>query len=194
MSYVPTIKPVENTRRFSLGMLGLNEKLTMSKLRRSSLASTCASKLQGAKQHEQGDRRSHQATPPSSLRNRFKKFYTHSLSTRSTASIQTCEDTYQPKKSSMHSTESQKLDEKMSHGYWQPEFPDVSIHLTCPHCNKQVQSITRRVNGRLIWISSFLLLLSTIVCACVPCCIPWLKDVQHFCPECHARVGKHRRW
>jgi hypothetical protein len=164
----------------------------MSNMRRSSLASTCASKLQGVKQHEQGGRRrSHQATPPSSLRNRFRKFYTSSSSTRSTDSIQTRQDTCHTAKSSI---ESQWADQKILHGHWQPDFPDESIHLKCPHCNKQVQSITRRVNGRLVWISCFLLLLSTIICACVPCCISWLKDVQHFCPECHARIGRHRRW
>ena len=29
-------------------------------------------------------------------------------------------------------------------------------------------------------------------CACIPCCISDLRDVTHFCPNCHMLLGKYR--
>jgi hypothetical protein len=185
-------------RRFSLGIISLRERWSIQNFRRSSLISTASpdvSLLQGANEHEEGEsRRSKRITPPSSLRNQFRKFYNSSATTFSTNSIQTHSDEGRSDRSS--SGLSSFTENKVSpvHANWQPEFPDEPIHIDCPNCHLQVESVTTRINGCLVWISSFILLLSTLVLACVPCCLPWLKDVQHNCPKCNTVLGRYRRW
>ncbi|KAH8554767.1 LITAF-like zinc ribbon domain-containing protein [Umbelopsis sp. PMI_123] len=189
------------SRRFSLGIISLSERWSVPNFRRSSVittTSTGVSMLQGAREHEEGESRgsSKRPTPPSSLRNQFKKFYISSVTTLSTNSIQTRNDnrSFVSSTSSSQAKSHEAPSKEQVHANWQPELPDGPIHLDCPHCHIQVQSVTDDVNGRLVWVASFILFLSTIVFACVPCCIPWLKDVQHRCPECHSVLGRHRRW
>lgn len=181
-------------RRFSLGIISLGERWNA---RRSSVittASTGVSMLQGAREHEEGESRSKRITPPSSLRNQFRKFYTSSVTTLSTSSIQSHNSLAMSQSSQEKGIEPPVHAKSQVHANWQPSLPDEPIYLDCPHCHIQVRSVTGGVNGRLVWVTSFILFLSTIVLACVPCCIPWLKDVQHICPECHNVLGRYRRW
>ncbi|KAI8581311.1 hypothetical protein K450DRAFT_232440 [Umbelopsis ramanniana AG] len=180
-------------RRFSLGIISLSERWSA---RRSSVittTSTGVSVLQGGREHEEGGSSYKPATPPSSLRNQFRKFYTSSVTTLSTSSIPSHNN--ESLATSRSSQEKSIVPAKNQvHANWQPGLPDEPIHMDCPHCHIQVRSVTGVVNGRLVWVTSFVLFLSTIVLACVPCCIPWLKDVQHTCPECHTILGRYRRW
>jgi lipopolysaccharide-induced tumor necrosis factor-alpha factor len=186
-------------RRFSLGIISLGERWSA---RRSSIittTSTGVSMLQGAREHEEVESRSSRkrVTPPSSLRNQFRKFYTSSVTTLSTSSLQSHNNDDNGSLATSRSSQEDKSVEPAKnrvHANWQPGLPDEPIHMDCPHCRIQVRSVTGVVNGRLVWVTSFILFLSTIVLACVPCCIPWLKDVQHRCPECHNVLGRYRRW
>ncbi|KAG2189160.1 hypothetical protein INT44_004302 [Umbelopsis vinacea] len=177
--------PPPPPRRFSLGIISLSERWSA---RRSS---TGVSVLQGGREHEESSINK-PATPPSSLRNQFRKFYTSSVTTFSTSSIQSHH--HESLATSRSSSQEKDLTTNHVHADWQPGLPDEPIHMHCPHCHTQVRSVTGVVNGRLVWVTSFVLFLSTIVLACVPCCITWLKDVQHTCPECHAILGRYRRW
>jgi lipopolysaccharide-induced tumor necrosis factor-alpha factor len=187
-------------RRFSLGIISLSDRWSVPNFRRSSLsthASPGVSMVQGAKEHEEGRSKRMTTTPPSSLRNQFKKFYSSSDTTSSTISIQTHNDyDARSNNTSKISDLTSVLQKKnvLVHANWQLEFPDEPIHVDCPHCHLQVKSVTARVTGRLIWVTSFVLVLSTIVLVCVPCCLSWLKDVQHRCPECNTVIGRYQRW
>ncbi|XP_006822299.1 LITAF domain-containing protein-like [Saccoglossus kowalevskii] len=72
------------------------------------------------------------------------------------------------------------------------EFP-VAAH--CHACNTDVMTVTTFNAGTLTWLSSGIICLvgGWVLCCLIPFCINACKDVVHFCPNCHAVIGKYNR-
>eukprot|EP00727_Mastigamoeba_balamuthi_P006920 m51a1_g2849 putative lipopolysaccharide-induced tumor necrosis factor-alpha factor homolog (253) ;mRNA; f:295242-296274 len=81
------------------------------------------------------------------------------------------------------------------------QFPyrEVQVKVICAHCNKEVSTEIHYKVGMMTWLAaggiclSALFLGCTILCVCVPCCVPSLKDVEHQCPNCHKTLGVYQR-
>jgi len=65
--------------------------------------------------------------------------------------------------------------------------------MTCPHCQCQIQTSIRSEPGPLAWIIGAVLCFTGFwCCACIPCCIDDLNQVEHKCPNCNAFLGRYR--
>lgn len=68
-------------------------------------------------------------------------------------------------------------------------LPDVETETFCPNCEKYITTRIRYRNGAMVWLSSFVLLLCTVILFWVPFYVKYFKDVAHFCPGCGKRIG-----
>lgn len=86
------------------------------------------------------------------------------------------------------STQQQGLSETPSFGI----FPAKVI---CPNCQFEIVTLIQSKAGLFAWLGCIILVLFGCVCGCclIPFFIPWFKNVQHFCPNCHALIGECRR-
>jgi lipopolysaccharide-induced tumor necrosis factor-alpha factor len=65
--------------------------------------------------------------------------------------------------------------------------------MTCPHCQSQIQTSIRSEPGPLAWIIGAVLCFTMFwCCACIPCCIDDLNQVEHKCPNCNAFLGRYK--
>nr|XP_027203607.1 lipopolysaccharide-induced tumor necrosis factor-alpha factor homolog [Dermatophagoides pteronyssinus] len=62
----------------------------------------------------------------------------------------------------------------------------VPIRMVCPYCHSKVLTEIRYKDGLLTYILCCGLVLfgCWLGCCLIPFCVPSLKDVEHYCPEC----------
>ena len=77
-----------------------------------------------------------------------------------------------------------------------PNFGRDPINMECNYCHQLVTSKVRSKVGAAAWATSgiicasALLLLFPLLCVCIPCCIPSLRDHTHYCPSCGQVLGR----
>ncbi|XP_071130198.1 LITAF domain-containing protein-like [Mytilus edulis] len=72
------------------------------------------------------------------------------------------------------------------------EFP---VNMTCPACQKNIITGTRKEIGTMTWLACLGLCLvgCNIGCCFIPFCVDSCKDTVHDCPSCQTVVGKHNK-
>ena len=67
------------------------------------------------------------------------------------------------------------------------------LRMTCPNCQRQIQTSIESEPGPMAWIiGGVLCLLGLCCCACIPCCIDDFNQVEHKCPNCNAFLGRYK--
>ncbi|KAM3916683.1 lipopolysaccharide-induced tumor necrosis factor-alpha factor isoform 1-T2 [Leptodactylus fuscus] len=74
-------------------------------------------------------------------------------------------------------------------------FHDRPIQLCCPNCSRLTTTRLVHTSGALAWLScgGLCLLGCGFGCCLIPFCIDSLKDVDHYCANCHALLGSYKR-
>ncbi|TPP67478.1 Lipopolysaccharide-induced TNF-alpha factor [Fasciola gigantica] len=69
------------------------------------------------------------------------------------------------------------------------------VRLQCPHCHKEVLTITEYRNGVCTYIccTGFSLVGCILGCCLIPFCVDSLKDIEHQCPNCKHTIGYYKR-
>ena len=71
------------------------------------------------------------------------------------------------------------------------EWPSFPTTVTCRGCNNRVETHTSQENGMMVWVVMLVLcVLGFVLCSPIALCIPSLKDVVHYCPNCKKVLGK----
>ncbi|NP_001089805.1 lipopolysaccharide-induced TNF factor S homeolog [Xenopus laevis] len=72
---------------------------------------------------------------------------------------------------------------------------DRPVQMCCRSCNSMITTRLEYSSGALAWLScGGLCLLGCIGgCCLIPFCIDSLKDVDHYCPNCHSLLGCYKR-
>ena len=66
----------------------------------------------------------------------------------------------------------------------------------CPICNQQIMTETEFKYGTCTFMAVMAcccLIPGGMLCPCVPLCFDTFKDVVHFCPKCHNRLGIYKK-
>ena len=74
-------------------------------------------------------------------------------------------------------------------------YGDHPQQLICPHCRANVLSQVKHETGLITWlIAGGLCLLGCWAgCCLVPFCVDACKDVEHYCPNCRALMGRNKK-
>ncbi|XP_063790371.1 lipopolysaccharide-induced tumor necrosis factor-alpha factor [Pseudophryne corroboree] len=74
-------------------------------------------------------------------------------------------------------------------------FLDRPIQMCCPFCNRLTTTRLQYTSGALAWLScgGLCLLGCGLGCCLIPFCIDSLRDVDHYCSNCHKLVGSYKR-
>lgn len=66
------------------------------------------------------------------------------------------------------------------------------MQLTCPYCNAFIVTrVESKISTMQILACSGIFICGCVLgCCLIPFCIDDWKDVEHFCPNCNAMVGK----
>ncbi|KAG8432923.1 hypothetical protein GDO86_017259 [Hymenochirus boettgeri] len=78
----------------------------------------------------------------------------------------------------------------------QPQnFFDRPVQMCCRFCNSMITTRLEYSSGALAWLSCGGLCLFGCCAGCclIPFCIDSLKDVDHYCTNCHALLGSYKR-
>jgi len=74
-----------------------------------------------------------------------------------------------------------------------PKWGKHAMNVTCPHCQCQILTETKSEPGPLAWILGAVLCFTAMwCCACIPCCIDDLNQVEHSCPSCKHFLGRYK--
>ncbi|ORY61898.1 hypothetical protein LY90DRAFT_701161 [Neocallimastix californiae] len=68
-----------------------------------------------------------------------------------------------------------------------------SANLFCPFCKKNVISVVAFENNILVWGICFLICIFGFLFCCIPFFINDLKDVVHYCPNCHIEIARRKK-
>ncbi|KAJ8970698.1 hypothetical protein NQ317_000596 [Molorchus minor] len=63
--------------------------------------------------------------------------------------------------------------------------------LTCPSCHAQITTNVESESNTRTHLFALILCLVFFPCVCVPYCIDSCKNQNHYCPHCHAFIGRH---
>jgi len=76
-----------------------------------------------------------------------------------------------------------------------PQLGFYPATVTCPHCQKTVQTRVQYESGGLTWlaIGGLCLFGCWAGCCLIPCCINECKDAIHHCTSCNKIIGTKRR-
>lgn len=76
-----------------------------------------------------------------------------------------------------------------------PPLGSQPTHVICPHCQAEVDTVTKSRPSSMAWLSGLILCLfgCCLGCCLIPCCITECKDVEHRCPNCNGVLGRYRR-
>merc|ERR1712209_320123 len=73
-----------------------------------------------------------------------------------------------------------------------PFGPDPQ-EVNCPLCQSRIRTTVDKEPGVMAWIIAGILCFTGFwCCACIPCCIDSLNDVEHSCPSCKKKIGKFK--
>ena len=73
------------------------------------------------------------------------------------------------------------------------EYGIDPMNITCPHCRNTVRTAIKSEPRSNSWIiGGVLCLLALWPCACIPCCIDNLRNVEHTCPNCNQFLGAYK--
>ncbi|CAF1229344.1 unnamed protein product [Didymodactylos carnosus] len=72
---------------------------------------------------------------------------------------------------------------------------DMPVSCNCGNCHASIITRTERTAGILTWLicGGLALFGCWLGCCLIPFCIGELQDTQHFCPNCAALIGTHKR-
>nr|ACO15673.1 Lipopolysaccharide-induced tumor necrosis factor-alpha factor homolog [Caligus clemensi] len=71
-------------------------------------------------------------------------------------------------------------------------FGPGPIQIHCSTCNMEVLTTTVKSSSAMAWIiGAGLCIFGPIPCACIPCCLDQLQNVEHFCPRCRNLLGRY---
>jgi hypothetical protein len=73
------------------------------------------------------------------------------------------------------------------------KIPKHSANLFCPFCKKNVISVVAFENNILVWGICFLICIFGFLFCCIPFFINDLKDVVHYCPNCHIEIARRKK-
>ena len=75
-----------------------------------------------------------------------------------------------------------------------PLFNAFPAKMLCPYCKENITTVTQPEMGLLAWLVVGGLVITCLwPCACIPCCVDDLKDVNHQCPSCNAILGTYKK-
>ncbi|XP_015791680.1 lipopolysaccharide-induced tumor necrosis factor-alpha factor homolog [Tetranychus urticae] len=65
----------------------------------------------------------------------------------------------------------------------------------CPRCKQTIATRTAYKVGFVTWVASAACILvgGFLGCCLIPCCTDFTRDVEHYCPNCHLKLGLHQR-
>ncbi|KAL7845435.1 hypothetical protein AOLI_G00236270 [Acnodon oligacanthus] len=76
----------------------------------------------------------------------------------------------------------------------QPRLREIPGQLKCMYCQHNVVTVTRFINGSLVWTIFGALCVTFIWPFClIPFFVNGCKDVEHSCPNCHNIISVYRR-
>ncbi|KAL6481872.1 hypothetical protein MHYP_G00099520 [Metynnis hypsauchen] len=76
----------------------------------------------------------------------------------------------------------------------QPRLREIPGQLKCMYCQHDIVTVTRFINGALVWTIFGGLCITGIWPFClIPFCVNGCKDVEHSCPYCHNIISVYRR-
>ncbi|XP_036413354.1 lipopolysaccharide-induced tumor necrosis factor-alpha factor homolog [Colossoma macropomum] len=76
----------------------------------------------------------------------------------------------------------------------QPRLREIPGQLKCTYCQRDIVTVTRFINGALVWTIFGGLCITGIWPFClIPFCVNACKDVEHSCPHCHNIISIYRR-
>ncbi|KAL6481874.1 hypothetical protein MHYP_G00099540 [Metynnis hypsauchen] len=76
----------------------------------------------------------------------------------------------------------------------QPRLREIPAQLKCMYCQRDIVTVTRFINGALVWtIFTFLCAFLIWPFCLIPFCVNGCKDVEHSCPYCHNIISVYRR-
>ncbi|XP_055591753.1 lipopolysaccharide-induced tumor necrosis factor-alpha factor homolog [Uranotaenia lowii] len=71
--------------------------------------------------------------------------------------------------------------------------PDPTT-ITCPSCRATVVTRVDYASTTKTHLCAGLLFLFICwPCVCVPYCTKWCRDANHYCPNCNAFIGSHKK-
>ncbi|XP_017568289.1 lipopolysaccharide-induced tumor necrosis factor-alpha factor homolog isoform X1 [Pygocentrus nattereri] len=76
----------------------------------------------------------------------------------------------------------------------QPRLRETPGQLKCIYCQHEIVTVTRYINGALVWTIFGGLCITGFWPFClIPFCVNACKDVEHSCPQCHNIISVYRR-
>mmetsp|Transcript_16432 Transcript_16432/g.20522 ORF Transcript_16432/g.20522 Transcript_16432/m.20522 type:complete len:126 (-) Transcript_16432:225-602(-) len=72
------------------------------------------------------------------------------------------------------------------------DYGRESVQITCPFCNQRGNTKVEDKWHMLTWVWAVGFCVTIFPLACLPCCVPQLKETDHRCEHCNRIVGKTR--
>ena len=73
-------------------------------------------------------------------------------------------------------------------------FGKFPVQVTCPNCKASIETRVDSHTGIIQWLTAggICLIGCWLGCCLIPLCVDDWRDVDHFCPNCNALVGRYK--